>query len=243
MIFNIFKSKPTLKDLIPEGFVDIHSHILPGIDDGAKNIEESKRLIYKMKKIGFSKIIGTPHTYTGLFDNTNVSIKNSFNKLKQSKIEDIEIDYASEYMIESSLIKKIENKNLLTLKNNYVLIEMSYISKPNKLYDILFLLITNNYIPILAHPERYRFFFEDIKNFYELKNIGCLFQINLLSVIGYYGKDVKNYCNKLLKNNLIDFTGSDIHNIHHIECFEKKVLIDQIEKVKKANQNNIEFFS
>ena len=160
-----------------------------------------------------------------------------------SKIEDIEIDYASEYMIESSLIKKIENKNLLTLKNNYVLIEMSYISKPNKLYDILFLLITNNYIPILAHPERYRFFFEDIKNFYELKNIGCLFQINLLSVIGYYGKDVKNYCNKLLKNNLIDFTGSDIHNIHHIECFEKKVLIDQIEKVKKANQNNIEFFS
>ena len=84
MIFNLFKAKPTLKELIPDGFVDIHSHILPGIDDGAKNIEESLSLIYQMKEMGFSKIIGTPHTYPGLYDNTNESIKSSFDLLKKS---------------------------------------------------------------------------------------------------------------------------------------------------------------
>ena len=78
MIFNLLKSKPTLKELIPEGFVDIHSHILPGIDDGAKNIKESLELIEKMNEMGFSKIIGTPHTYPGLYENTNESIKKSF---------------------------------------------------------------------------------------------------------------------------------------------------------------------
>ena len=82
MIFNLFKSKPTLNELIPKGFVDIHSHILPGIDDGAKNVEESLKLISEMKKLGFAKIITTPHTYPGLYDNTNDTILKSFNSIK-----------------------------------------------------------------------------------------------------------------------------------------------------------------
>ena len=83
MIFNLFKSRPTLKELIPEGFVDIHSHILPGIDDGAKNVEESLKLISEMHKIGISKIIGTPHTYPGLYNNNEKTIFNAYNKLKK----------------------------------------------------------------------------------------------------------------------------------------------------------------
>ena len=89
MIFNLFKAKPTLKELIPNGFVDIHSHILPGIDDGAKNIEESIKLISEMKKMGFSKIIGTPHTFPGLYENTNETIKKSFEKISQKLITKI----------------------------------------------------------------------------------------------------------------------------------------------------------
>ena len=100
MIFNLFKSKPTLKDLIPEGFVDIHSHILPGIDDGAKNIEDSLVLISEMRELGFSKIIGTPHTYPGLHDNTKKTIKDSFEKLKNNKPDKIQLGYASEYMLD-----------------------------------------------------------------------------------------------------------------------------------------------
>ena len=114
MIFNLFKSKPTLKELIPEGFVDIHSHILPGIDDGPKNIEESLKLISEMKKMGFSKIIGTPHTYPGLYDNTNNSIKKSYEKISQKLNSEIKLNYASEYMIDRSLIKKANEKTKQT---------------------------------------------------------------------------------------------------------------------------------
>ena len=157
MIFNLFKSKPTLKELIPKGFVDIHSHILPGIDDGPKNIEESLKLISEMKKMGFSKIIGTPHTYPGLYDNTNNSIKKSYEKVSKKLNSEIKLNYASEYMIDGSLIKKVNEKSLLCVKENLVLIELSYLFQSDKFSEIIFHLFLNNYIPILAHPERYNY--------------------------------------------------------------------------------------
>ena len=115
MIFNIFKSKPTLKELIPKGIVDIHSHILPGIDDGAKTVSESLELISEMKKMGFSKIIGTPHTYKGLYDNTNETIKKSYDSIINNVKDEINIDYASEYMIDDSILSKI--LKLIAFKN------------------------------------------------------------------------------------------------------------------------------
>ena len=241
MIFNIFKSKPTLKELIPKGFVDIHSHILPGIDDGAKNIKESLKLIKEMKELGFVKIIGTPHTYQGLYNNTNKTIKESYRILKGNLKEKIKIDYASEYMIDESLIKKIENKSLLTIDENHVLVEMSFISQPNNLYDIIFQLILNNYTPILAHPERYSFLFQDFKKYYKLKKVGCKFQINLLSTTGYYGKIVSKICDQLLKGGLIDFVGSDIHNKKHINAFNNKICINEVNNFKKAIEANNQF--
>ena len=238
MIFNLFKSKPSLKELIPNGFVDIHSHILPGIDDGAKNIEESLALISEMKKMGFSKIIGTPHTYQGLYNNTNKTIKDSYDLLERNLKEKIKIDYASEYMIDESLLEKIENKSLLTIDNNHILVEMSFISEPNNLHEIIFQLLLNNYTPILAHPERYSFLFQNFKKYYELKKIGCKFQINLLSVTGYYGKEVVKIADKLLKNSMIDFVGSDIHSQKHINMFKEKVKTREIEKLQKVIEAN-----
>ena len=238
MIFNLFKSKPTLKEIIPYGFVDIHSHILPGIDDGAKNTEESLELISEMKKMGFSKIIGTPHTYPGLYDNTNETIKESFDLLKNNLNNDIKIDYASEYIIDSSLIKKIEEKSLLTLKDNHVLLEMSFISAPIDLYNIIFKLSLNNYIPVLAHPERYSFLFDDLKTIYKLKNMGCKFQLNLLSVTGYYGNKVVKVSERLIRNKLIDYVGSDIHSQKHIENMSKRVIINKINLIEEAIESN-----
>ena len=175
MIFNLFKSKPTLSELIPKGFVDIHSHILPGIDDGAKNIEESMELISKMKKMGICKIIGTPHTIPGLYNNNNNTIKRSFELLKKNINIDIELDYASEYMIDYSLINKAEQKLLLPIKENYVLIEMSYISKPINLYDIILILVKHKSII----NSKYKIFKKiknnslvvDLHNIIEYKNI------------------------------------------------------------------------
>ena len=242
MIFNIFKSKPTLRELIPDGFVDIHSHILPGIDDGAKNIKESISLISEMNKLGFSKIIGTPHTYHGLYENTNKSIQESFNIIKNKANEFVKLSYSSEYLIDNDLLKKAQEKTILCLKDNYVLIEMSYISKPKNLYEIIFELIHNNYRPILAHPERYRFLFDRFDEFMKLKKVGCLFQVNLFSLTGHYGSDVLGMANKLISKDMVNFTGSDIHRPRQIKIFENRVHINDIKKLEIVMNNNRAYF-
>ena len=241
MIFNLFKSKPTLRELIPEGFVDIHSHILPGIDDGAKNIEESLLLISKMKELGFSKIIATPHTYPGIYENTNESILKSYKNVNDNISNDVYISFASEYLIDSTLIKKAEKKSLLCLKDNLVLLETSFMGATNDLFDIIFELRLNNYIPVIAHPERYLYASNDLGFFYKLKKNNCLFQINLLSCIAHYGYEVVSLTDKLLKRGWIDYVGSDIHSTKHIDKFENKVECKEIEKLENAIANNINF--
>ncbi len=240
MILNLFKSEPTLRELIPEGFVDIHSHILPGIDDGAKNIKESLELISEIRKMGFVKVICTPHTYEGVHNNTYKSIEQSFNTLNNRNNEKIKFNFASEYMLDNSIIVKAKNKSLLCLKHNYVLVEMSYISSPINLYEIIFELQTNGYIPVLAHPERYRFLYvKNYNEFNKLKKVGCMFQINLLSLTGYYGKDIVDACNYLINNDFCDYFGSDIHNLRHIKKFNEKVITKNITKIKEIINSTI----
>ena len=239
-MFNFLKSKPILKELIPKGFIDIHSHILPGIDDGAKNVKESLKLVMQMRELGFSKLIATPHTYPGLFNNTSKTIKDSYLQLKKKSKYVENVFYASEYMVDLSLVKKAEEKSLLTLKKNYVLIEMSYFSAVNNLYEIIFQLRMNDYIPILAHPERYVFLHNN-KEITKIKNAGCKLQVNLLSSIGYYGVEVSKQTDYLLTNNLVDFVGSDIHNQSHISAFSKKIIIKNIRKLTEVIEKNIEF--
>jgi len=244
MIFNFLKSKPKLNNLIPEGFVDIHSHILPGIDDGAKNVQSSLKLITCLTEMGFSKIIGTPHIYEGVHNNNLKKIKNSFDKLINHNDfnKKIKIKYAAEYMLDNSIIEKAEKRNLLCIKDNYVLVEMSYLYPPSNLKELLFILKTNNYNIILAHPERYRFLFDDKSKYFELKKIGCDFQINLLSTIGYYGADILKISDWLIKNNMIEYSGSDIHNKNQLSQFSKKVQLKNHSSLEKILNKN-SFFS
>ena len=238
-MFNIFKRiKPKLSELIPENFIDIHSHILPGLDDGSKSIEESILMISEMKKLGFSKIIATPHTYPGLYENDNIGIEASFNLLRNEV--DVEISFASEYMIDQSLILKAEKKSILTLKDNYVLVEINFFSEPRNMYDIIFQLQINGYIVLLAHPERY-LFFDDGLSFFKLKDLGVKFQLNLLSVIGFYGEKILKTSDYLIKNGLIDYVGSDIHNMSHVKEFNKKVKIKSESDLIKILAKNIDF--
>ena len=200
----------------------IHSHILPGIDDGAKCIEDSLFIVNELVEIGFKKIIGTPHTYPGLYNNTKSKIESSF-KLLFDKISDKNsIGYASEYMIDESILKSIHKKSLLTLKDNLILIEMSYISEPNFLNEFIFELQNFGYEPILAHPERYRFWHNKFSKFSELKKRGVKFQMNLLSATDYYGDDIRKISDKLLKEGYIDYLGSDVHNTRHINALNNK---------------------
>ena len=242
MLFNLFKSKPTLKELIPEGFVDIHSHILPDVDDGPKNIEESLRLISSMKKLGFSKITATPHFYPGVYNNDEKFIMSNFKNIFEKEKVHIEISYAGEYMIDASLIKKAEKKELLCLKENLVLVETSYIAPPKNFLDIIFQIRINDYRPVLAHPERYRYLFNNLDFYKKLKDQNCLFQTNLLSCTGYYGQDVAGMTDILINKNYIDFVGSDIHSEKHVKSFENKILCKNTNEIEELIYNTKTFF-
>jgi len=238
MIFNLFKSKPTLKELIPNGFVDIHSHILPGIDDGAKDVEDSLKLISKMKKIGISKIIGTPHIYPGVYNNSFETISKAFDKIDNTELD---ISFAAEYFICEEMIKEIEKKSLLTIKNKYVLVETNFMSLPKNFFDIIFKLRTNGYQPIIAHPERYTYL--SLEQFFKLKKIGCQFQLNLFTTTGFYGLRVLDLANKLINKKLINFVGSDIHNLSTMIQFDNKIKISEIQLLEKIIENTSNTFN
>jgi protein-tyrosine phosphatase len=244
-LFSFIKSKPILKDLIPDDYVDIHSHLLPGIDDGAKNIEESQFLITELRKIGFSQFITTPHIFSGVWDNTKEKITSNYQEtlsLISDKSIDIKLNVAAEYLLNDHFLELLNRNEILTLKDNYVLVEMSYINPPIQLYDIIFKLQVAGYIPILAHPERYSFYHKSTDEYKKLKKSGCLFQLNLLSTVGYYGNEVMKTANFLLNNGMIDYVGSDVHHMKHINSFCNKLQIkDAITLIDAINNNK--FFS
>lgn len=245
-MFSVFKSKPILKNLIPEGFVDIHSHILYGLDDGATSIKDTFFLIDSMKEFGFKKIITTPHTTPLVWENTKDGI---LKKLEEVKIEipdlakSVSLSAASEYMMDESFLKRLDEEKVLTLKENMVLVEMSYMNPPINLYEIIFKLTSLGYQPVLAHPERYNFYKNDYESFAKLKNAGCLFQLNLLSVTGYYGDKIAEMADYLLKNKMYDFAGSDIHHDNHIHGFSLKIKTKSIKSLEEVMQNNIKVFN
>lgn len=244
-MFHFLKPKSTLCDLIPDNYTDIHSHLLPGIDDGAKNIVDTKSLMKQMKDIGFKKIITTPHIITTVWNNTEESIRNKHNETLLALEDKTAVDsfhFAAEYMMDSYFLKKLATEKLLTLKDNYILVEMSYISPPIQLYDIIFEIQVAGYKPVLAHPERYLFYHSNFQEYEKLKKSGCLFQLNLLSTVGYYGESVTKIANKLLDNEVIDFVGSDIHHQKHIDGFYQKIKIKNQEGLKLAMTKN-SFFS
>lgn len=240
-MLSIFKSKPKLKELIPNGYTDIHSHLLPGIDDGAKSLDDSKLILEHMKVLGFKKAITTPHTIKTVWDNTTTTIckaKDEVTIAFPSLSTELALECASEYFMDENFVALFQNEPLLTLKDNFVLVEMSYLNAPIQLYDILFDLQLKGYQPVLAHPERYVFFHSNFKEYEKLKKAGCKFQMNLLSSVGYYGKEVMLAADKLLQNEMIDFVGSDIHHQHHIAAFQNKIIIKNQKEFEKAIGRN-----
>lgn len=238
------KNKPTLEELIPNNSVDIHSHLLPGIDDGSQSIQDTNQLLSEMTRIGFTSIITTPHIFTNVWNNSEKSIENKFsetNLIVDKPLELKKFNFACEYMLDSNFMKRMEVEKLLTLKDNMILIEMSYLSAPIQLYEIIFEIQLKGYRPVLAHPERYVFYHNNFKEYEKLKNVGCLFQLNLLSTVDYYGKMIGKIADTLLKNDLIDFVGSDIHHKNHIASFGKKITITNNQKLEKAIEKNLFF--
>jgi len=240
MFFN-FKSKPTLKDLVPKGYVDIHSHLLFGLDDGAKTIDDSISFLNQLKNLGFSKIITTPHIMEGLYPNNSKTILSRLSEVQEAlNLNNIEISLqaAAEYMMDHFFYENIKNEQLMTLKDNWILVEMSYLNPPVQLYEIIYELQVKGYRPILAHPERYLFYFKNLSEYDKLKSSGLHFQLNLLSLVGYYGPEAQKISEILLLKGMIDFTGSDIHHQFHINSFGKKINLKETYLLEAAFEKN-----
>ncbi len=242
LFFN--KPKPSLADIIPENYVDIHSHLLPGIDDGAKNTTDTISLINSLRNYGFSQFITTPHVLTGVWNNTKADIINCEAKTRTLLTGEglcIPFRAAAEYLIDDTFLKLLKEEELLTLKDNHVLVEMSYLNPPMQLYDILFELRLRDYKPVLAHPERYLFYHGKTEEYKKLKNAGCLLQLNLLSITGYYGKGVLKAATELLEAGMIDFTGSDVHHQRHVDAFKNKIQLKKVDKLLDPLNKNSTF--
>tara|TARA_B110000046_G_C12994762_1_gene399561 strand:- start:183 stop:926 length:744 start_codon:yes stop_codon:yes gene_type:complete len=242
-----FKKKEIpLHEFFPNGFVDMHSHLLPGIDDGAKDLDASIALIEKMSSYGIKNFITTPHILGDVYPNTPEIIKSKLKEVKDEllrrNITDVKIDAAAEYMMDEQFSAIIEkNEEIMTLKDNLVLVEMSYFSPPINLYDILFQLQLKGYKPILAHPERYNSYHTNFQNYYKLKGAGCLLQLNLLSLTEQYGEYVQKTAEKLLKENMYDFVGTDTHHQNHLQLLQKVSTKKNFKKIEQLLLNTKQF--
>ena len=241
-----FKKKEIpLNELFPEGFIDIHSHLLPGIDDGAKDLENSISLITKMHSYGIKNFITTPHVLGDVYPNSSKIIQEKLevvrSELKKQGFEDIKINAAAEYMMDEQFVERLKEGDILTLKDNYILVEMSYFNAPYNLYDVLFEIQLKGYKPVLAHPERYNFYHNDFQNYYKLKKAGCVFQLNLLSLTEQYGKGVQKTAQKLLKENMYDFVGTDTHHHNHLKLLNKIGTVKTRKQIEHLLNNNKKF--
>jgi protein-tyrosine phosphatase len=221
---------------------DIHSHIIPGIDDGSTDLETSMELIRGLSALGFDHIIGTPHFIPGLYENTPEIISNAYNKLLLRMDEEqvkMTTSFATEYFLDEILLARLNNgQELCCLWDQTVLTEFSFGGPPEDIKEFSFALQIAGYQPVLAHPERYSYY-KKVQEFEDLKDLGFMFQLNLLSLTTMYSSQVNKMANELLRHGLIDYIGSDIHNITQLNMLRKNFDSSKIrELVKKYRLKN-----
>ena len=210
---------------------DVHSHVLYGIDDGSNSIEESIELLKKLASIGFNNVIATPHYIEGSkYAEKNKEKLARLNalkkKIKKEKI-DIKLYLGNEVFINNNISNNIKDGNIYSLNNSkYVLFELPFHDEILNLQDIIYELKLEGYIPVLAHPERYTYFWKKRNLIDELKEEGVLFQANFASILGHYGRHSKKMLKYLLKKGYIDYLGTDIHHIN------RTYVIDNFDKIK-----------
>jgi len=218
--------------------VDLHSHLIPAIDDGSQSMKESIELIKGLKSLGYTKLITTPHIMHHRFPNSSETILAGLEDVRaELKVQNIEIELeaAAEYYLDEHFLELLNKKDILTFGENYLLFEMSYAQKPVNLESIVHEIKVAGYRPVLAHPERYLFMHKDFSIYERLKEQGVLFQVNLNSFNGYYSKPVQKVVLKILENGWIDFIGSDTHKEKQLEYLSKNLDSKVMSKIFKMS--------
>jgi len=221
---NILKIKtalsPKKKTCLPIPTTDIHTHILPGVDDGFARMEESVIALERLQDLGVKKILLTPHVHPSAFSyNTESLLRERYAEFCRQIPPHITIktDLAAEYMIENGFEERAEDRNLLTFSNGSILVEMSYLYKSRNLEQTIFALALAGKKPILAHPERYPYLSEKLNTFDSLLDQGCRLQLNLLSLTGAYGPESMKILRYLLDRNMYSFVASDLHSLPQLD--------------------------
>ena len=221
-MFSFFKKR---SPGTPGNFValacDMHSHLIPGIDDGVKDMGSAIQLIRGLVDLGYRKIITTPHINGDTYPNTPKIIRAGeaavAEEIRRLGI-DVQFHAAAEYLMDDHFYRLLsEGQPLLTLKDNLVLVELSFVVPAINLKELLFEMQVKGYQPVLAHPERYLYFGANKGWYDQLKEAGCLFQLNLLSFRGYYGPESQQLADWLIKKGYVDLLGSDMHHDRHLE--------------------------
>ncbi len=214
---------------------DIHSHLLPGIDDGSPSVETSIELLETLMAAGLTKFICTPHIIGDLYRNTPQTVNNALAILKKACSDrnmNVELSAAAEYMMDDYFMDLLRKKEpLLTLTKNYVLTELSYATAPGNLEKIAFELNISGYQPLMAHPERYFYYHKNYSAYHRMKELGFLLQVNLLSIVGYYGKPAAKAAKYIIDNNLNDFVGTDLHHFNHLNALTDPANRETLHKV------------
>lgn len=224
-MLNWFRKQKPVDSSLSFPTVDIHSHLLPNLDDGVQSFEESEEIILNFQRLGYKKLITTPHVMSDFYRNSNEDILNRLKEVNahlQQKNIDITLEAAAEFYLDEELVKRVESGSpLLTFGKNYFLFETNFMTEPWNLKEFVFLAATKGYKPILAHPERYLYLQSNFEKAEDLISRGVLFQINISSLSGYYSKSAQTTAQKLIDKGYVHFLGSDCHILQHVKLLEE----------------------
>lgn len=213
---------------------DVHSHFIPGIDDGAQTMDQSMELLVAMAELGYKKVVTTPHNMADGYKNSPEIILGGLERVRDEAARRgiaIEIDAAAEYYLDHELEQKVAEKKVLTFGDNYLLFELPFISEPAVMLSVIFQMQTAGYRPVLAHPERYAFWHNDFTKYERLKERGVLFQLNTIALAGAYGPQAKQIAERLIDAGHYELIGSDCHSMNHVQAIKNTLARPYLHKL------------
>lgn len=221
MVFSIFKKRARPAGDLQGLVCDMHSHLIPGIDDGSPDLETSLKLTSGLVDLGYKKLITTPHINQDFFPNNPENIgSGKAAVIAELQRQDLTVgfDAAAEYLLDDGFAAKLSTAEpLMTIKDKLVLIELAFVVPAMNIKELIFELQLRGYQPVLAHPERYLYFAANKGWYDQLRDAGCLFQLNLMSFAGHYGREARDLATYLLKKNYVEFLGTDLHHERHLD--------------------------
>jgi tyrosine-protein phosphatase YwqE len=223
-LFSFFSSSKPLGSALWRGFADVHSHIIPGVDDGPQTMEESLEMIRVAYAGGVRRLVATPHIREGWRTDAGIlreKLHTVEQQVRQEGMLNLELSLAAEYMLDEVLMQQLPERNLLALPGNRLLVETSFYGPPMGVSEMFFKIQMHGYVPVLAHPERYDYYRTEAGAYRAFKEQGCLFQLDLLSLQGAHGAKTRQTALQLLTQGMIDLVGSDMHHPEHARMLRK----------------------